>query len=195
MRDGPSLKTELGLWNSRCKGSCQIDHDLFMGNGLSVAAKHEITRKFSLAYAGASKGDKSRLLDEVCAVTGWSRDNARRALKMARKPRRVGRQARKPRPRKYSYASLQVLQKVWACSGGMSGKYLVVSMRLTLDLLESHDECVMGKAGYSTGVRQELLSLSAATIDRYLAPARRKNELRGFSTTTAGPLLRNSITN
>jgi len=76
----------------------------------------------------------------------------------------------------------------------MSGKYLAVSMRLTLDLLESHDECVEGDAGYSTGVRQELLSMSAATIDRYLERARRKNTLRGFAATTAGPLLRNSIT-
>ncbi len=35
-----------------------------------MTAKHEITRKFALAYAGASKRDKSRLLDEVCAITG-----------------------------------------------------------------------------------------------------------------------------
>ncbi len=36
--------------------------------------------------------------------------------------------------------------------------------------------------------------MSAATMDRYLAPARTRNTLRGFSATTAGPLLRNSIT-
>jgi len=67
-------------------------------------------------------------------------------------------------------------------------------MRLNLDLLESHGECVIGRSDYSTQIRQELLSMSAATIDRYLAPARRKNTLRGFAATTAGPLLRNSIT-
>lgn len=32
-----------------------------------------------------------------------------------------------------------------------------------------------------------------ATIDRYLAPACRAMQLRGISTTTASPLLRNSI--
>jgi hypothetical protein len=93
-----------------------------------MAAKHEITRKFALAYAGASKRDKSRLLDEVCAIAGWSRDNARRQLRAARKPRRVGKKTRAPRARKYSYASVQHLAKVWAWSGGMSGKYLAVSM-------------------------------------------------------------------
>jgi hypothetical protein len=49
-----------------------------------MTTKHEITRKFALAYAGASKRDKSRLLDEVCAITSWSRDNARRQLRAAR---------------------------------------------------------------------------------------------------------------
>ncbi|WP_218189282.1 integrase catalytic domain-containing protein [Tersicoccus phoenicis] len=35
--------------------------------------------------------------------------------------------------------------------------------------------------------------MSAATIDRYLAPARRSMQLRGISTTKPSPLLRNSI--
>jgi len=105
-----------------------------------------------------------------------------------------GRKPVNPGARKYSYASVQHLAKVWAWSGGMSGKYLAVSMRLNLDLLEVHGECVIGRSDYSTKIRQELLSMSAATIDRYLAPARRKNTLRGFAATTAGPLLRNSIT-
>ncbi len=159
-----------------------------------MTAKHEITRKFALAYAGAAKRDKSRLLDEVSAITGWSRDNARRQLTAAGKPRRVGKKTRTPRARKYSDTCVQVLAKVWAWTGGMSGKYLAVSMRLNLDLLESHGECVVDQSGYSTQVRQELLCMSAATMDRYLAPARRKNTLRGFAATTAGPLLRNSIT-
>ncbi len=150
-----------------------------MGNGLSMTAKHEITRKFALAFAGASKRDKGRLLDEVCAITGWSRANARRQLTAARKPRRVGKKTRRPRARKYSDASVQVLQKVWAWTGGMSGKYLAVSMRMTLDLLESHGECVVDRAGYSTQVRGELLSMSAATMDRYLEPARRKTRCEG----------------
>ncbi len=159
-----------------------------------MSARHEITRKFALAYAGSSKRGKGRLLDEVCAITGWSRANAGRQLTAARKPRRVGKKTRKPRAQKLSDVCVQVLAKVWAWTGGMSGKYLAVSMRLNLDLLESHGECVEGDASYSTQVRGELLSMSAATMDRYLAPARRRNTLRGFAATTAGPLLRNSIT-
>lgn len=35
--------------------------------------------------------------------------------------------------------------------------------------------------------------MSAATVDRYLAPARARMRLKGISTTKASPLLRNSI--
>ena len=47
---------------------------------------------------------------------------------------------------------------------------------------------------YSAEVRAELESMSAATIDRYLAPARAKDPIRGKTATKPGSLLRNSIT-
>lgn len=65
-----------------------------------MAARAEITAKYARQYARASKKDKGRLLDEVVAVTGWSRDNARRQLGMAAKPR-PARPRRRRRPRKY----------------------------------------------------------------------------------------------
>ena len=56
-----------------------------MGSGLSMQARAEITGKYARVYTRASKKDKGRILDEVCAVTGWSRDNARRRLVAAAK--------------------------------------------------------------------------------------------------------------
>lgn len=165
-----------------------------MESGLSMRAKHEITRKFARQYAAASKRDKGKLLDEVCAITGWSRDNARRQLTAARMPHRAGAKKRASRPLKYSTDSITVLHRVWALAGGISGKYLAASMELQLMLLETHGELVPGKGSYSNPVCDELLAMSTATIDRYLAPARAKDPLRGITTTTPGPLLRNSIT-
>src|SRR5690625_418922 len=118
-----------------------------MGSRLSMASRADITRKYALAYARASKKDKGTLLDEVCAVTGWSRDNARRRLAQARKPRPVGKSKRKPRSRKYSYDAVKVLQQVWAATGGKCGKYLAASMALQLDMLAAH-------ANWSTGDRK-----------------------------------------
>ena len=159
-----------------------------------MRARHEITRKFAKQYEAATKSVKGKLLDEVCAITGCSRDNARRQLKTALKPRRVGAKKRKPRPLKYSHDALKILQQVWAFSGGISGRYLAASMELNLILLEAHEELIPGRGRHSHRVASELLVMSPATIDRYLASARAKDPLRGITTTTPGPLLRNSIT-
>ena len=164
-----------------------------------MTSRAEITTAFAKSYARASKKDKGRVLDEVVAVTGWSRDNARRRLVAAAlappgtRPVVVSR-PRKPRASKYSYDAVKVLQRVWAASGGQCGKYLAASMRIQLDGLERHGELIDGVERYSRPVREELLSMSAASIDRYLAPAKAGDAIKGKTTTTPGPLLRSSIT-
>jgi hypothetical protein len=163
-----------------------------------MTSRAEITTRYAKAYGKAAKKDKGKVLDQVVDVTGWSRDNARRRLTAAaRRPpgagRSVARRPRKPRAPKYSYDALKVLQRVWAASGGQCGKYLAASMWLQLDGLQRHDELAFGRDRYSPAVREELLEMSAATIDRYLAPAKAKDQISGVSTTKPSPLLRNSI--
>lgn len=159
-----------------------------------MAVRAEITAKYARAYAKASKRDKGRLLGEVVAVTGWSRDNARRRLALAAKPRpRRVKPARRPRARKFSYDATKVLQRVWAYSGYECGKYLAVAMPALLDALERHGELVNGQSRYGLQVRGELLAMSAATIDRYLVSARARDPLHGVAATRPGTLLRTSI--
>ncbi len=66
-------------------------------------------------------------------------------------------------------------------------------MALQLDGLQRHDELKFGRDRYSAEVRQELLTMSAASIDRYLKTAKAKDQISGVSTTKPSPLLRNSI--
>jgi hypothetical protein len=169
-----------------------------MKSGLSMQSRAEVTSRYAKAYVKASKTDKGRVLDEVVSVTGWTRDNARRRLVAAAKRppgagRRVAKPPRKPRALKYSYDTVKVLQWVWAASGGQCGKYLAASMAIQLDGLERHGELVDGVDRYSGAIRTELLSMSPASIDRYLAPARATDQIRGKSTTKPSPLLRSSI--
>ena len=162
-----------------------------------MRSRAEVTARYADAYAKASKQDKGRILDQLCEVTGWSRDNARRRLrqKAARQRGPVLRPAqRRPRPFRYSYEARKVLQRVWAVSGGMCGRYLVVAMGDLLDSMQAHGH-LPGKDGrYTPEVRAELEAMSSATIDRYLAPARRSDPIRGKTTTKPGSLLRTSIT-
>ena len=67
-------------------------------------------------------------------------------------------------------------------------------MGLLLSQLEDHGELVDGKGRYSAVVRAETIGMSPATIDRYLAPVRGKDPIRGKTTTKPSPLLRSSIT-
>jgi len=169
-----------------------------MESGLSMTSRAEITTRFAKAYVKVSKKDKGLILDQVMSVTGWSRDNARRRLaEAAKRPPGTGRsvaaRSRKPRALKYSYDALKVLQRVWAASGGQCGKYLGASMALQLDGLERHGELEVGRERYSLEVRAELLTMSAASIDRYLKTAKAKDQISGVSTTKPSPLLRNSI--
>jgi len=139
-----------------------------------MKSRAEITSKYAKAYGKARRKDKSTMLDEVVAVTGWSRDNARRRLVAATRPRGSGRQvakcARKPRAGKFSYDAVKVLQRVWAASGGQCGKYLAVSMLTQFDALERHGELVSGEDRYSPGVRAELLGY-VCCLDRPLPQA------------------------
>ncbi len=163
-----------------------------------MASRAEVTTRYAKAYVKARKADKGRILGQVVGVTGWSRDNARRRLTAAAKlnpgsGRSVAARPRRPRSPKYSRNAVMVLRTVWAASGGQCGKYLAASMRVQLDGLERHGELVDGVDRYSGAVREELLAMSAASIDRYLKPAKASDQIRGKTTTKASPLLRSSI--
>ena len=171
-----------------------------------MASRAEIVGRLGHVYVTASKKAKGQILDEVVAITGWSRDNARRRLVAAdrtslteggaksgyRSLKPVTR-ARKQRKGKYSYATLKILQMVWQASGRQCGKYLVVSMPYLLASMEHHNELPDRDGRYSPEVKAELLAMSAATIDRYLKPTKTIPAIKGFSTTRPSPLLRNSI--
>jgi hypothetical protein len=48
--------------------------------GLSMAERKAVTKQMARRYMRASKGEKGRMLDELCELTGWTRRHARRAL-------------------------------------------------------------------------------------------------------------------
>lgn len=168
---------------------------------ISQMAKKEMAKRIAKEYAKASKKRKGELLDAICEMTGWSRDNARRQIRHQIRPRKVkGKQSRKRRT-KYSDRAHQVLANVWALSGQCCGLYLHAQIREgVLERLMNHKELRDGEknlgrlvATYDP-VLEELWSMSSATMDRYLKQKRKDLDPLAKSTTKpASYTLRNEI--
>jgi hypothetical protein len=54
---------------------------------LSMSQRRAVSRESAVRYRNANRPGKAKILDELCAVTGWHRDHARKALRTALVPR------------------------------------------------------------------------------------------------------------
>ncbi|MDQ3276199.1 MAG: DDE-type integrase/transposase/recombinase [Actinomycetota bacterium] len=159
-----------------------------------MATRHEITKKYAREYGGASKLGKGRMLDELVAVTGWSRANARRAIGTASRRRGPVRAVRrKRRAPTYGYDTLKVLIQVWTLVGEPCGKYLAPIMAQSLAQLEGFGELDQVSDRLTEEVRAQLVVMSPATIDRMLAPTRTARYPAAKSATRPSVTLRSSI--
>lgn len=160
---------------------------------LELTARKAITKAQLDRWAKASKMEKSAILDAVCQVTGWHRDHARKAIRIALADRERGgpmpRKVREP-VRTYDQAAVDLLTRCWAVLDGPAGKRLHAALPETLANLARHGHL----DGVAPGVVEQVLAMSAATIDRRLAPARTGLVARKpISHTRPGSMLKSSI--
>ena len=153
---------------------------------LTLAERRAVTKAIATRYARLDKAGKSRVLDELCATTGWHRNHARKALKQALRPRIVT--ARRPRPPKYGPKVVAALIFCWAVLGMPAGKRLAPMLPELVAILRR-----FGELDIDDDTAALLAGMSAATIDRRLAPERKKHELKGRSRTKPGSLLKSQI--
>jgi hypothetical protein len=154
--------------------------------GSSMQERRAVTKQMARRYEKASRAEKASMLDELCALTGWTRRHARRALTAALHPTVAG----PPRPRARTYGSdvAEPLRFVWATLNGPSGKRLAPFMAEVVQALERH-----GELDLPGEVRGKLLRVSSATIDRMLAPERARLQAKGRSGTKPGSILKRQI--
>ena len=153
---------------------------------LAMAERKAVTRQMVSRYAKASKKGKGAMLDELCALTGWNRDHARKALREAGQP--PARRSPARRPRTYGKEVLEPLRFIWATLDAPSGKRLQPFLLEALEALER-----AGELRVDPPVRTKLDGISAATIDRLLQPERARLQVKGRSGTKPGSLLRGQI--
>jgi hypothetical protein len=155
---------------------------------LTMAEKHAVTRKLAEGYRRATKKEKGEILDTLCSITAYSRDHAARLLRAGPTPRTARPKKKRARPRIYDADVVFALRRIWATLDGLCGKRLVAVLSEMVVVME---RCM--ELSISREVRTKLLSISASTIDRLLAPDRARLSLTGRPGTKPGTLLKHQI--
>jgi len=155
--------------------------------GLTLAERRAVTEMTAIRYVVADRRVKGRILDELCANTGWHRNHARKALKAALRPKVVA-PRRSPRPPTYGPNVIAALTACWLVLGMPAGKRLAPMLDELVAVLRHFGELVI-----DDDTAELLVSMSAATIDRRLAGERAKRQLKGRRATKPGSLLRSQI--
>ena len=156
--------------------------------------RRAVTRQVAGRYRKATKKEKGEILDEFVALTDYTRTYAayvlRHGVASRERRRKQGKGSRKSSGRgtTYDIRVQKKLKTVWAIMDFICGKRLAPVMGETVTKLIKH-----GELKVDTETAGKLSRISAATIDRLLAPERKKQALRGRHGTKPGTLLKHQI--
>ena len=140
--------------------------------------------KLQARYAGRNRQGKSRMIDEDCEDHGYERKYAIELLG-GKLPPRSGRRHRGPEPQ---YGLIEpIVRQMWLASEQPCGKRLAPILAHWLPYYEKR----FGRLSWRQ--RTLLRQVSAATLDRMLAPARSGLQGRDRCGTKPGSLLKREI--
>ena len=149
-------------------------------------------------YQRGNKRERSAVLGRFVAASGYCRAYASWLLRWHGKRVRVGTRVvvvgdattrvRRRRERVYGAEVVTVVTRLWKLVDCPSGKRLVAALPGMVEALERHGELTLPPE-----VRRQVLTISAATIDRVLASERKQLALRSRSRTKPGTLLKHAI--
>jgi Integrase core domain len=151
---------------------------------MSHRSRQELLDTVRARYAQAERRDKTAILDELVANTGYNR---KYAITVLRHPREASVTRKRRGKRRYTLQVQAALITVWRSSNCICGKRLVPCMEMFVGALERHGELAL-----DADTRRLLLRISPATADRLLH-RERQNKGRGLGTTKPGTLLKKSI--
>jgi hypothetical protein len=154
---------------------------------MSLVSRRELLRSITLRYQAATRKDKQRILDEFVEATGYHRKYAvtllqepvQCALTTERKPRR--------RKRRYTDDVKAALLVIWKAANRLCSKRLVPFLAEFISVLEKY-----GHLSLTDEVREKLLQVSPATVDRLLEDTRHGGR-RGGAATRPGTLIKRQI--
>ena len=125
-----------------------------------MGARREVVSAVTERYRSAKRAEKGRILDALCATTGWHRKHAVRALRQHETVGPDGVEAPRERRRRYGATIKDALTALWEASDRVCSKRLKVMIPTLLPVLEQHGRLQLGQAD-----RDRVLAISAATIE------------------------------
>ena len=149
-----------------------------------MTTRKELTEAVGARYRGASRSEKQKILDEFVALTGCHRKHAIRVLSREQPADLEA----KGRNRIYDEATRQALIILWEAADRVCGKRLKVLVPMLIDAMERH-----GHLDLDPIVKDKVLAVSAATIDRMLAGTRLQIDGQRKRRKGVGAAIRRSI--
>lgn len=137
---------------------------------VSMATRDELLAAVAARYQAGARAEKTRIVDEFAAVTGFHRKHAMRLLREGPTDRQS---TSRPSRRLYDEAVREALIVLWEGSDRICGKRLKALIPTLVPAMERH-----GHLALAPEIRASLLAVSAATIDRALRPQRERSGVR-----------------
>ena len=152
---------------------------------MSLSAKREYLAKIHGRYGRAGRLHKTRILDEFCHNCGYHR---KAALRLLNRPLQGACRKRPgPKPTYDPGQLLPVLKFIWLESDQPCSKLLKAALPAWLAHYPESAPAI------SDTIREKLLAISPAQIDRLLKPARVRYPRKGLCATRPGTLLRRQV--
>lgn len=146
---------------------------------MSQKSKREYLERIYGRYQRAGREYKKKILDEFCAVCGPHRKHATRVLNQ---PLKAGRSRTGPAA-EYGPEVVPHLKRIWLASDQLCSKRLAPALKLWVPF----------DAEIPEGIREKLLSISPAQIDRMLRPVRAHYPARRRGGSRPGSLVAQQI--
>jgi len=151
---------------------------------IGMATRKDLIQVLRPRYLNASRAEKTKILNEFVLLTGFHRKHAIRALNQPPSAKRPVRQ----RERYYDETVVAELITLWEASDRLCGKRLKALIPILIDAMQRHGHCT-----FDPLVEQKLLEISAATIDRALAPIRQKINGHGRRRNRSSSVIRRAV--
>lgn len=158
-----------------------------MRHTMSLRARQELLASVRDRYGQANRREKGRILDELTAATGLHRKYVIPRLSGGA-PEATEEKPRRGRCPTYGSDVQDALTLIWEAANRICSKRLVPFLPVLMEALERH-----GHLSLNESTREQLLRISAATVDRLLYPVRHKGRQRGVGTTRPGRLLKQHV--